>query len=162
MRGLWGRRRQPPPTGRSEGAKAARALALGLAGLAPLEVVDPMSTGLVLEPGETAYRSLAAWTSHWEGASWSQPAQSRVVVTDRRLIVGMPLGLVSSLWWGSLVGFHPDLARSSVVLDYGDGCPRLISGPDVPSVIVVGVVALYGVTALAEHAALESLRDPVG
>ncbi len=147
---------------RSEAAEAARALALGLAGLAPLELVDPMSIGLVLEPGEVAYRSVTAWTGHWDGAKWSQPVQSRVVVTDRRLIVGMPLGLVSSLWWGSLVGFHPDLARSSLVLDYGDGSPRLISGPDVPSVIVVGVVALYGVAALAEHAALEPLRDPVG
>ena len=42
------------------------------------------------------------------------------------------------------MGFHPDLARSSVMLDFGDGYPRLISGPEVASVIVV-VLAAAGV-----------------
>lgn len=120
-----------------------------------------MSLGLVLEPGETAYRVHGAWLSHRAGTGWSQPVQSRVVVTDRRLIVGMPLGSLTSLWWQSLVGFHPDLRRSSLVLDYGDGYPRLLSGPDVASAVVVGVAALYGVAALAQHGALEPLRNQV-
>lgn len=120
-----------------------------------------MSLGLVLEPGETAYRVHGAWLSHRAGAAWSPPVQSRVVVTDRRLIVGMPLGSLTSLWWHSLVGFHPDLGRSSLVLDYGDGYPRLLSGPDVVSAVVVGVAALYGVAALAQHGSLEPLRNQV-
>ena len=147
---------------RTPAAEEARALALGLAGLAPLPTVDPMAIGLVLEPGESAYQVAMAWVSHRAGAGWTEPSQVRVVVTDRRLMVGMPLGQVTSLWWGSLVGFHPDLARSSVILDFGDGYPRWLSGPDVASVAVVGVARLYGVKALAEHAALESLRDRVG
>ena len=150
------------PPARPPAAEYARSLALGLAGLAPLPRVDPMAIGLVLEPGEHAYQIDAAWVSHRDLGRWTRPAQSRVVVTDRRLMVGMPLGLVASLWWGSLVGFYPYLARSSVVLDYGDGCPRSLSGPDVASVVVVGVAQLYGVAALAEHAALEPLRDRVG
>ena len=156
----WGSSR-PARSARTAGAQDARALALGMAGLAPLHVVDPMAHGLVLEPGELAYRILTAWVSHRDTGRWMRPVQSRVVVTDRRLMVGMPLGSVTSLWWRSLVGFHPDLSQSSVVLDYGDGYPRSLSGPQVPSLVVVGVVALYGVTALAEHAALEPLRDPV-
>lgn len=154
----WSRERPAEPT-RSTADDDARALALGLAGLAPLQPADPMSLGLVLEQGETAYRVHWSWLSHRTRAGWSQPVQSRVVVTDRRLIVGTPLSSLTSLWWGSLVGFHPDLGRSSLVLDYGDGYPRLLSGPDVASAVVVGVAALYGVGALAEHGALEPLRN---
>lgn len=157
----WWRREQYVEPDRSAAAADARALALALAGLAPLQPADPMSLGLVLEPGETAYRVHSAWLSHRAGNGWSHPVHSRVVVTDRRLIVGMPLGSVTSLWWHSLVGFHPDLGRSSLILDYGDGYPRLLSGPDMASAIVVGVAALYGVAALAEHGALEPLRNPV-
>lgn len=151
-----------PLLARTRAQESARELALGLAGLAPLPAVDPMSIGLVLEPGESAYQITTAWLSHRDADRWTLPVQSRVVVTDRRLLVGMPLGRVSSLWWGSLVGFHPDLARSAVVLDFGDGYPRCLSGPEVASVVVVGVARLYGVAALTEHAALEPLRDRVG
>lgn len=160
MPGRW-RKRDAESTARSAAAEDARALALGLAGLAPMQTVDPMSLGLVLESDESAYRVLTAWTSYQEMRKWSQPTQSRVIVTERRLIVCMPQGLVQSWWWRSLVGFHPDLARSSLVLDFGDGFPRMVSGAEVASAIVVGAVELYGVTALAEHEALESLRDPV-
>ena len=159
----WRRRRNPSTSpARTPAADQARALALGLAGLVPLPTVDPTAIGLVLEPGECAYRIASAWTSHRDTGRWTRPVQSRVVVTDRRLMVGLPLSGVASLWWGSLVGFYPDLARSCVVLDYGDGYPRSLSGPDVASVAVVGVARIYGVTALADHAALEPLRDRVG
>lgn len=147
---------------RPDAVSDARRLALGLAGLAPLAVLDAMSMGLVLEPGEVGYRSLVAWTSYSESGRWARPQSSRVIVTDRRLIVGKPSSATTSLWWGSLVGFHPDLSRSSLLLDYGDGYPRVLSGPDMASAAVVGVVALYGVKALVEHPALEPLRDTVG
>lgn len=159
----WRRSRKPTTrAARPLAAEQARGLALGLAGLQPLPAVDPMAIGLVIEPGEHAYQVASAWVSYRDADRWTRPSQSRVVVTDRRLMVGMPLGPVTSLWWGSLVGFHPDLVHSSVVLDYGDGYPRSLSGPDVASVVVVGIAQLYGVFALAEHAALEPLRDRVG
>ena len=157
----WWRRTRPVRPARSAAAEDARALALGLAGLAPLDRVDPMSLGLVLEPGETAYRLVTAWLSHRGPGRWSAPETVSVIVTDRRLIARMPQGSVTSLWWGSLVGFHPDLSHSSLALDYGDGYPRRLSGPQVPAVVVVGIVALYGVDGLARHAALEPLRDSV-
>src|SRR4051812_47971032 len=99
-------------TTRTTSPVRARALALGLAGLAPLETVNPMDLGLVLEPGETAYRVVTTWHSHRGSGRWSAPETSSVVVTDRRLIARMPQGSVTSLWWGSLVGFDPDLSRS--------------------------------------------------
>jgi hypothetical protein len=143
----------------SPAAEDARALALQLAGLRPPVLLDPMSLELVLEPGESAYRIAELWLSHRGPSGWSAPASCCVVVTDRRLIVRMPLGELTSLWWGSLVGFHPNLSKCSLILDYGDGFPRSLSGPEIPAVTVVGVVALYGVAALADHAALAPLRD---
>lgn len=155
----WWRWNRPARPARSAAAEDARALALGLAGLAPVDRVEPMDLGLVLEPGEAAYRVITGWLSHRALGRWSAPETVSVVVTDHRLIARMPGGSVTSLWWGSLVGFHPDLSHSALVLDYGDGYPRRLSGPQVPAVVVVGIVALYGVDGLARHAALEPLRD---
>jgi hypothetical protein len=47
-----------------------------------------------------------------------------------------------------------------VVLDFGDGRPRLVAGPDVSTVAVAGVAHLYGVEALTRHEALTRIRQP--
>jgi hypothetical protein len=83
------------------------------------------------------------------------------LLTERRLRVTLPDRRVVSLWWGSLVGFHVDLGRGACVLDYGDGNARLLTGPDTPSVAVLGVAVLYGVQALATHDGLAPIRDDV-
>lgn len=155
---LRGRRAGRAPR-RSAGQEDARGLALELARLRPEVLIDPMSLGIVLEPGERAYRAMELWLSHKAPGGWSTPVQCPTVLTDQRLIVRMPLGGLESLWWRSLVGFEPRLDRSTMLLDYGDGFPRRVSGPGVPAAAVVGVAVLYGVAALAEHAALECLRD---
>lgn len=157
---MFGRRRstQRAPRARSWEQEDARRLALELAGLRPAVPLDPMVFGLVLQPGETAYRAADVWLSQRGPSGWPAPVPCQAVATDQRLIVRMPPGELASLWWGSLVGFHPDLSRSSMVLDYGDGFPRQVSGPQVPAVAVIAVAAVYGVRGLAEHAALEPLR----
>jgi hypothetical protein len=63
-----------------------------------------------------------------------------------------------SLWWGSLVGFEVNLGEDFVILDFGDGRPRALSGSGVALVAVAGVARLYGVGALTTHPALEPLR----
>jgi hypothetical protein len=136
----------------------ARALALELAGMREAAPIDPMALGLVLEPGEVPWRVAALWLrirleGQWTPASWSQ-----VLVTDRRLLIRLGSGELVSLWWGSLVGFEVRLDESYVVLDFGDGRPRSLSGAEVAVVAVAGVARLYGVEALTTHLALEPLR----
>ncbi|MFW5473137.1 hypothetical protein ACOCJ5_07505 [Knoellia sp. CPCC 206450] len=90
--------------------------------------------------------------------NWSEPAWASVIVTDGRLVARMPAGDLVSLWWGSIMGFDVDLEEQRVILDYGDATPRLVSGPQVSIVAVAGVALLYGVPALATHAALSPVR----
>ena len=79
---------------------------------------------------------------------------------DRRLLVRFPTGELVSLWWGSLVGFDAHLGDAYVVLDFGDGRPRLVAGADVSTVAVAGIAHLYGVQALTRHEALTRVRQP--
>lgn len=136
----------------------ARRLALELAGLMPPGVVDVIRRGLVLEPGERAWREVSVELRHRAGGSWTSGISSVALVTDRRILLKTSDGHIVSLWWGSLVGFDPCLYSGYVVLDYGDGAPRLLSSRQASAVAVVGVAALYGVEALATHPALEQLR----
>lgn len=151
-------RREPA---RSSAVEDARVLALEVSGLRPRRLLDPAALGLVLEPGESAYRAMDLWVSQRGASGWPAPVSCPVVVTDARLIVRMPLGELASLWWRPLVGFEPDLDHSALVLDYGDGCPRCLSGPGAAAATVVGIATLYGVPALATHTALAGLRNPV-
>ena len=140
-------------------AADARALALELAGLQPKVVLDAMSAGVVLEPGESALRHVFLWVRHRAGGRWSEAVWCPVVVTDRRLIVRVPSGALGSLWWGSLVGLEVDLDHGHVILDYGDGSPRLLAGPGCAVVAVTGVAQVYGVEALVRHDGLTALRS---
>lgn len=140
-------------------AADARALALELAGMRLGPVVDAMSAGVVLEPGESALRSVGVWVRHRTADRWSEAVWCPTIVTDRRLVIRVPNGSLGSLWWGSLVGFEVDLDRGNVILDYGDGSPRVLSGPGAAVVAVVGVARLYGVEALVRHEGLQPLRS---
>src|SRR5580765_1955 len=154
------RRDKSQPVMRDADLADARELALELAGLRPLRAPDPMSLGVVLEPGETAWRSTFAWLRMGAPEGWTHAESCTVLVTDRRLVVRSQGGPLWSLWWGSLVGFEGDLVAGHVVLDYGDGAPRLLSGSGVAVVAVAGVARLYGVDALIRHPALAALRAP--
>jgi hypothetical protein len=149
--------RRPADAGQSA-AEEARRLALEVAGLAPQRTVDVMRLGVVLEPGECPWRDVTVELRHFQGGAWTPAVSIVALVTDRRILVKLPTGQITSLWWGSLVGFEPCLSGGYVVLDYGDGAPRMLSGRQVATIAVVGVAALYGVTGLAEHPALEPLR----
>jgi hypothetical protein len=137
----------------------ARQLAMEIAGLEPRQSVDPVDLRVVLEPDETAWRQLdGLWLRVMVDGAWSDAAPGRALLTSSRLLVRLRTGEVVSLWWGSLVGFDPDLGRGHVVLDYGDGSPRAVSGPGAALVAVAGVASLYGVEALTTHPALDPLR----
>ena len=137
----------------------ARSLALELAGMRALQPADPVALRLVLEQGETAWRRVTGtWLRVRTSGRWSATVPGDMLVTDRRLLLRLATGEVVSLWWGSVVGFSPDLAAGHVVLDFGDGSPRALSGPGTPVIAVAGVASLYGIAALTTHPSLEVLR----
>jgi hypothetical protein len=153
------RRHSAPVAQNAPEADDARAFALELAGLRPGMPIDTMALGLVLDPGEVGNRVVPLWLRMRVGGNWGQASWSQGVVTDRRLLVRLHTGELVSLWWGSLLGFEVDLVAGHVVLDFGDGRPRLLSGPGVELVAVAGIAAVYGVEALASHPALAPLRS---
>jgi hypothetical protein len=137
----------------------ARRLAMEIAGLEPTVRVDPVGMQVVLEVAETAWRQLDdLWLRVKVDGTWSDAASAQALLTNRRLLVRLRTGEVLSLWWGSLVGFDPDIDHCHVVFDYGDGSPRAVSGADTALVAVAGIAALYGVKALTTHPALAALR----
>ena len=146
------------PLPRAREADEARRFALELAGVIPSTLISVMNQGVVLEPGEAAFREHRLWLAHQMGNEWSSPISVRVLLTDRRLLVTTSRRETQSLWWGSLVGFHVNLERCACVLDYGDGHARLLTGPDASSLAVLGVAMLYGVQALVLHSAIAPLR----
>jgi hypothetical protein len=136
----------------------ARALALELAGMRDDAPIDAMVQGLVLEPDEVGRRVAALWLRIRVDGQWSPASWSQVLISNHRLLIRLSGGDLVSLWWGSLVGFEVNLGEDFVILDFGDGRPRALSGSGVALVAVAGVARLYGVEALTTHPALEPLR----
>ena len=107
----------------------ARHLALEVSGLAPPAAVDVMALGVVLEPGEVPRRLIDVWSHFRQAGQWMNLVHCGCLVTDRRLLLRLPSAELASLWWSGVVGLDVDLPNGRVVLDYGDGRPRAVSGP---------------------------------
>lgn len=136
----------------------ARATVLELIGAAPAHPIDTLALGLVLETDERAVRQATAWLDvRWLG-QWQSAQWVTVTITDRRLLARLPSGELASLWWGSVVGAHVDLASAQVILDAGDGVPRRLSGPEVPTIAVAALWFLFGRDGLLRHPSLAPLR----
>lgn len=136
----------------------ARALALEIARGTPATRFDAMGAGIVLLPGETAYRQVGTWLYVLDRGCWGAPSQVQVLLTDHRLLCQMPAGAMASLPWQGAVGLSVDLANEHVVLDYGDGRPLAFAGVGTPVVAVAVVAFIHGALALVEHPALAPLR----
>lgn len=143
---------------RTEAYHDARALALELARGEPLTRFDPMTAGVVLQPGETVYRQAPLWIRVQQDGCWADASYTDVLVTDMRLLCRFAAGRLISLWWNGVVGLHVDLAAEHLVLDYGDGQPVSLSGAQVAQVSVAAIASIYGVQALVGHPALARLR----
>jgi hypothetical protein len=137
----------------------ARELALEYAGLRPATSLDPQLLGVVLRPDETIRRAAPTWFRVRVNGQWSEASPSQIMITDHRLILRLGSGELASLWWGAACGFEADLDAGHVVLDFGDGRPRLLAGEATPLVAVAGVAQIYGVSALATHPCLQSIRS---
>ena len=143
---------------RTEAYHDARALAIELARGEPSTAFDPMATGVVLKPGEIAYRQVPLWIRVQQDGTWAAASFTDVIVTDLRLLARFESRRLTSLWWRGIVGLHVDLAAEHIVLDFGDAQPVCLSGPLVAPVAVVGIASVYGTEAILTHQALAVLR----
>jgi hypothetical protein len=143
---------------RTEAFHDARALALELARGVPFARFDPMTAGVVLQPGETIYRQVPLWIRVQQQGCWAEASYADVLVSDMRLLCRFATGGISLLWWNGVVAMDVDLTREHLVIDYGDGQPVSLSGPWVAPAAVAGVAAVYGAQALVDHPALTLLR----
>jgi hypothetical protein len=143
---------------RTEAFHDARALAIELACGEPSARFDPMTAGVVLAPGETAYRRVPLWIRVQDGGRWSEASSADVLVTDGRLLCRLASGRLTSLWWNGAVGLQVDLVAEHLVLDYGDGQPVSLSGVRIAPIAVVGIATVYGIEAMLTHPALALLR----
>jgi hypothetical protein len=143
---------------RTEAHHDARALAIELAQGVPATRFDPMTAGVVLQPGEVVYRQLPIWIRVQQNGCWAEASQANVVVTDGRLLFRFATGHLASLWWSGILGLSADVAAEHIVLDFGDGQPVNLSGPRVVVLAVAAIASIYGAQAMLTHPALASLR----
>jgi hypothetical protein len=143
---------------RTEAHHDARALAVELARGVPVTRFDPMTAGVVLQPGETVYRQLPIWIRVQENGRWAEASHANAFVTDGRLLCSFATGHLASLWWSGIVGLTVDLAAEHIVLDFGDGQPVNLSGPRVVVVAVAAIASIYGAQAMLTHPGLSRLR----
>ena len=143
---------------RTEAYHDARALAIEFARGEPATCFDPMTAGVVLQPGETVYRQAPLWIRVQQDGWWADASYTDVLVTDMRLLCRFATGRLISLWWNGVVGLHVNLAAEHLVLDYGDGQPVSLAGAQVAQVSVAAIASIYGVQELVGHPAWARLR----
>jgi hypothetical protein len=143
---------------RTEAHHDARALAVALARGVPSTRFDPMTAGVVLQPGETAYRQVPIWIRVQQDGQWADASLADVLVTDLRMLCRFASGSLVSLWWSGIVGLRVDLAAEHIVLDFGDAEPVNFSGTQVASLAVLGIASVYGKESMLTHPALDQLR----
>lgn len=136
----------------------ARALALGPACREPPARFDPMVAGVVLQPGETAYRQVPIWIRVLHDGRRADASLADLLVTDMRLLCRVASGSLVSLWWSGIVGLRVDLAAEHIVLNFGDGQPVSPSGAHASQVSTAAIDSIYGAQALVGHPALAPLR----
>ena len=155
--------------------ESARELALDLY-YCRARAINLYGIGVALEPGEVPYREL--WARYWalgqptelvDGfgrvqhvpSSWRDWGWCPVLLTSHRLLTRLAAdgGRLISSWWASIGGAQVDLQRDLVTLDDRTGNWRgSYGGPAVAIISVAAVSALYGLAALVDHPALETLR----
>jgi hypothetical protein len=143
---------------RTEAHHDARALAIELARGVPVTRFDPMTAGVVLQPGEMVYRQLPLWIRVQQDGRWAEASYADVIVTDLRLLCRFSAGHLASLWWTGIGGLSVDIAAEHIVLDFGDGQPVSLSGEWVGPISVAAISSVYGTKALVTHPALAPLR----
>ncbi|MBD7995044.1 hypothetical protein H9639_07020 [Arthrobacter sp. Sa2CUA1] len=94
----------------------------------------------------------AASRQHWRDAR-----RTAMFLTDRRILCQVD-GRWLSFHYSHVAACYPEPENNSVVLEFHQGDPLLIGGPEAPLAAAYIVWALYGANGLTSHPALGSLR----
>ena len=88
---------------------------------------------------------------------WREARRTAMFLTDRRILCQVD-GHWLSFYYSHVAACYPEPENNSVVLEFQQGDPLLIGGPEAPLAAAYLVWALYGENGLTSHPALESLR----
>ena len=136
----------------------ARALAVELSRGIPSRHFNAMSAGLVLAPGETAYRWVGVWFAAQDCGGWAPSNWAQVLITDERLLCRCDDGRLLSLPWVEVTGLEIVLDQQCLVINYGGEPPIAFMGVETVFLAVAAVAGAYGLPSLLTHRALSPLR----
>jgi hypothetical protein len=89
--------------------------------------------------------------------SWREWQESRVVVTNKRILCQVA-GRWVSFYFSSITAVYPEVAEWTLVCEFGDAdVPLLLTGPQAPIVAVMTVLATHGLDGLRDHPSLQRL-----
>jgi len=88
---------------------------------------------------------------------WREEQWVRVVVSNQRVLclVG---GQWLSFFYGGMTAVYPEVGQWTLICQFSDTSPMLLSGPDVPEIALMTVLMTHGPEALEQHPSLAPLR----
>ncbi len=90
---------------------------------------------------------------------WREWQQATVLISNQRLI-GYANGQWLSFWFGGMTAVYPEVSTHTLICQFEQGEPLLLSGPAAPIAAVHTVLQAYGPDALAQHPSLRPLDVP--
>jgi hypothetical protein len=103
--------------------------------------------------GNAARRSAASRASQ---TTWREWQVSRVVVTNQRLVC-FANGRALSFYYSGMTAVYPEVDRWTLVCEFGDTEPLLLSGDDSAIVSLMTILFTHGPDAVAQHPSLAKL-----
>lgn len=88
---------------------------------------------------------------------WREAAPCRVVVSNRRIVVQVH-GRWLSFYYSGMTAVHPHVGQWSLVCQFSDCEPLMLSGPGALAAAVLSVYQTHGADGLARHPGLAELR----
>ncbi len=110
--------------------------------------------GLITAMGNASRRNAAQAEAMQR---WREHRDARVIVTDRRILCEVD-GRWLSFPYTAVIAFYPEPATWSVVLDFPDTAPLMLTGTAAPMLAIYAAARLHGRDALTSHPGLEPLR----
>jgi hypothetical protein len=103
--------------------------------------------------GNAARKSAATRAAQ---TTWREWQVSRVIVTNQRLVC-FANGRALAFYYSGMTAVYPEVDRWTLVCEFGDSEPLLISGDDSPLVSLMTILFTHGPDAVAQHPSLAKL-----